>query len=137
MDKSTGSFQKISNARVWFFLMFSESSFIFSLCFQFYALTQAVDEGPRLFEQKYLYTAANIVNFFLSGWLGKKRTCSTMFAKSKGRVSLGRRVLQWDCQYASIFEGTDFSRQNCTCTGRNAFNYIEFDNFIYSCAKCL
>lgn len=43
-----------------------EKHFIFSLCFQFYALTNAVHEGPGLFEQKYVYIAVKLL-LFLSG----------------------------------------------------------------------
>lgn len=73
----------------------------------------------------------------------EEKKCSTLFAKSKGRVSLGKGVIQWDCQYASIFEDTDFSQQNCTCVLAEmhlittAVDDIELYNFIYSCLKCL
>lgn len=65
------------------------------------------------------------------------------FAKSQGRVSLGRRVMQWDCQYTSIFEDTDFRQQHCTCLLAEmhlitvAFDAIEVDHFIYFSVKCL
>lgn len=80
---------------------------------------------------------------FLSGWLGKEKKCSTLFAKSRGRVSLGRGVIQWDCRYASIFEDTDFRQQNCTCLLAEmnlitiAVDAIKSDWFIYSSVKCL
>lgn len=72
---------------------------------------------------------------------GKK--CGALFAKGHVIVSLGRRVMQWDCQYTSIFEDTAFRQQHCTCLLAEmhliavAFDAIKFDHFIYSSAKCL
>lgn len=72
---------------------------------------------------------------------GKK--CSALFAKSQERVSPGRRVMQWDCQYTSIFQDTGFRQQHCRCLLAEmhlitvAFDGIKFDHFIYSSVKCL
>lgn len=71
------------------------------------------------------------------------KMCSAVFAKSQGRGSLGRRVMQWDYQYTSIFEDTDFRQQYCTCLVAEmhlftvAFDAIKFDHFIYSSVKRL
>lgn len=100
-------------------------------------------KGPGYFNRNTFILQLILSFFFLSGWLGKKRKRSTMFAKSKGRVSLGRGVVQWDCQYTSVFESTNFSQQNCTCVLAEmllvaiAVDDVEFVNFIYSGVKCL